>query len=58
MTQIKIVRDNDKNEYYLYIGVYFMGPIPNINAKRFIDAYPHIRPEVIKNTWQWTFTNP
>lgn len=58
MTKIYIVKDLEKDKYYLYINALGMGELESMLAERFIKAYSHVAPDVIENAIQWTFYNP
>ena len=58
MTEIIIVKNLTKGEYYLEISNMGMGIIDNELAERFIGRYKHVKPEVYGDAMQWKFTNP
>lgn len=58
MTKIYIVTGIKREKYYLYINELGMGELEKKLAERFIERYPHIKPEQSNDAIQWTFINP
>tara|TARA_Y100000034_G_C6772481_1_gene344686 strand:+ start:80 stop:286 length:207 start_codon:yes stop_codon:yes gene_type:complete len=68
MTTVTIVRINNddpgvlKRKYFLKINGFEMGQISEGNAKKFIEKYPHIKPQhginMLPSFTSWHYRNP
>jgi len=59
MTKIIVVKNIKENKYFLFINDITKGiKLESAWAEDFINKYPHVKPFIRDNAYEWTFTNP